>query len=57
MQLLNEMPELKALAGSASTQQGPSQASLSLGAGPLCTCMSEETMEGLMEDPSNAYLG
>ena len=55
-ELLNEIPALKALAGSGGTQQGPSQASSSSGAGPSHTGVSEETTEGLVENTSGEYL-
>ena len=55
-ELLNEIPELKALIESGGTQHGPSQASLSWGAGPSHVGRSEETTEGLMDDTSSEYL-
>ena len=55
-ELLNEIPALKALTESGGTQQGPSQASLSLSAGPSHVGGLEETTEGFVDDTSGEYL-
>ena len=56
VELLNEIPALKALTKGGGMQQGPSQASLSSGTGPSHLGVSEETTEGLMDDTSGEYL-
>ena len=55
-EMLNEIPMLKALTESGGTQQGPSQASLSSGAGPSHGGRSEEMTEGIVDDTFGEHL-